>query len=120
MLVALGHRWGDPVAGLAVTLFIGRVGFEVTRDVLRHLMDGVEDGDLEAARAALATIEDLPPGRVRGRWVGRGMLLEIEVPFRSDTCLGEVRAVQGTVRTAVGAAVPAAREIVVRIADPPD
>ena len=30
--VALGQSWGDPVAGLAVTAFICRVGYEVTAD----------------------------------------------------------------------------------------
>ena len=40
--VAAGQRWGDPVAGIAVTLFICHVGYEVTTDVIHRLADGVD------------------------------------------------------------------------------
>ncbi len=40
--VALGYRWADPIAGFAVTLFILHVGWEVTSEIVHHLMDGVE------------------------------------------------------------------------------
>jgi divalent metal cation (Fe/Co/Zn/Cd) transporter len=39
--VALGAAWGDAVAGFAVTLFIIHVGWEVTGELVHHLMDGV-------------------------------------------------------------------------------
>src|SRR3984957_4620620 len=39
--VALGWSWGDPVAGIAVTIFICHVGYEVTADVMRRLGGGV-------------------------------------------------------------------------------
>jgi hypothetical protein len=42
--VALGQAWGDPVAGIAVTIFICHVGYEVTADVMRRLADGVDPG----------------------------------------------------------------------------
>jgi cation diffusion facilitator family transporter len=50
VLVALGFRLGDPIAGFAITLFIVRVGWEVTNDVVHHLMDGIDPADLELAR----------------------------------------------------------------------
>jgi cation diffusion facilitator family transporter len=50
--VALGQPWGDPVAGLAVTGFICHVGYEVTRDVLHRLADGIDPGVITAAEAA--------------------------------------------------------------------
>ena len=40
--VALGFRWGDPIAGIAVTLFICHVGYQVTGDVAHRLADGVD------------------------------------------------------------------------------
>ena len=40
--VAAGQPWGDPVAGLAVTVFICHVGYEVTSDVVHRLADGVD------------------------------------------------------------------------------
>ena len=42
ILVAAGWRWGDPIAGFAVTLFIAHVGWEVTTDMLHRLMDGID------------------------------------------------------------------------------
>ena len=47
LLVAAGQRWGDPVAGFAVTLLIVRVGVEVTRDVSHHLLDGLIHNPVE-------------------------------------------------------------------------
>lgn len=64
--VAAGQRWGDPVAGLAVTLFICHVGWEVTTDVVHRLADGVDpdltarDGDALGRRAAAAIAGSLP------------------------------------------------------------
>jgi cation diffusion facilitator family transporter len=77
-LVALGFPIGDPVAGFAVTLLILEVGLEVTRDVLHHLLDGIEPELIESVRSIAA----LTPGvaRVldaRGRWTGRSVRLEI-------------------------------------------
>lgn len=48
--VAFGYRWGDPVAGFAVTLFILHVGYEVTTEISRHLLDGVEPEHLQPPR----------------------------------------------------------------------
>ena len=40
--VALGLPWADTVAGLVGTGFICHVGYEVTKDLLPHLMDSVD------------------------------------------------------------------------------
>lgn len=48
--MALGFRLGDPIAGFVITVFIAHVGWEVTHDVVHHLMDGVEVDHVEAAR----------------------------------------------------------------------
>lgn len=61
-LVAAGYQWGDPVAGLAVTLFICHVGVEVTRDLLHRLMDGVDPEHLDAARTAAADVPGVDAG----------------------------------------------------------
>lgn len=66
-LVAAGYRWGDPVAGLAITAFICHDGYEVTRDMLARLMDGLDPADLEAAHsAAVALCRRGGRGRPRG------------------------------------------------------
>ena len=78
ILVATGRRWGDPVAGFAVTLFIVHVGYEVTKEMAHHLMDGVDPADMAAARSAALGVAGVRDVLVRGRWLGRSLLLEVE------------------------------------------
>jgi divalent metal cation (Fe/Co/Zn/Cd) transporter len=54
--VALGWSWGDPVAGIAVTVFICHVGYEVTADAMRRLADGVEPDVITRAEAAAGSV----------------------------------------------------------------
>ena len=91
-LVAAGYRWGDPVAGLAITAFICHVGYDVTRDMLARLMDGLDPADLDAAQAAAAAVPGIRSAAVRGRWTGRTLLLEVET--RLDGSLPLTRADQ--------------------------
>lgn len=84
-LVALGFPVGDPIAGFAVTLLIVGVGVEVTRDVLHHLLDGIEPELLES----IASTARRAPGveavtRARGRWTGRAVRVELDVRFAGD------------------------------------
>jgi divalent metal cation (Fe/Co/Zn/Cd) transporter len=50
--VELGFPLGDPIAGTAVTLFICHVGYEVTKDVVQRLADGVDPDVITSAEAA--------------------------------------------------------------------
>ncbi len=54
--VALGFRWGDPIAGIAVTAFICHVGYEVTADIVRRLADSVDPELLTTVETAAATV----------------------------------------------------------------
>jgi len=54
--VAAGQPWGDPVAGLAITVVICHVGYEVTADVARRLADGVDPSIITAAEAAAGSV----------------------------------------------------------------
>jgi cation diffusion facilitator family transporter len=76
--VAAGQPWGDPVAGLAVTLFICHVGAEVTADVVRRLADGVDPADLAAAEAAAGSVPGVIHAHARARWTGRTLRVEVE------------------------------------------
>jgi cation diffusion facilitator family transporter len=76
--VALGQSWGDPVAGLAVTAFIGHVGYEVTGDVLRRLADGVDPGVINRAEAIAGSVPGVVHAHARARWTGRSLRIEIE------------------------------------------
>jgi cation diffusion facilitator family transporter len=76
--VALGQRWGDPVAGIAVTLFICHVGYEVTTDVISRLADGVDPEVITAAESAAAELPGVAHAHARARWTGRILRVEVE------------------------------------------
>jgi cation diffusion facilitator family transporter len=109
--VALGYRWADPVAGAVVTLFICHVGFEVTAQVVHHLLDGVEPDDMTAARAASLRIAGVHDASVRGRWMGRSLVVEIEGEIAGDTPLDAVLEIGREVDRAVRTAVPHVRAV---------
>jgi cation diffusion facilitator family transporter len=76
--VSLGFRWGDPIAGLAVTLFICHVGYEVTADVVRRLADGVDPAVVVAAESAAGSVNGVLHAHARARWTGRILRVEVE------------------------------------------
>jgi cation diffusion facilitator family transporter len=109
--VALGYRWADPIAGAVVTLFICHVGLEVTGEVVHHLLDGVEPEDTEAARAAALGIAGVHDASVRGRWMGRSLVLEIDGVLDGALALGDALDIGHRVDLAVRAAVPHVRAV---------
>jgi cation diffusion facilitator family transporter len=111
LVVATGRRWGDPIAGFVVTLFILQVGFTVTREMLHHLMDGVDPADLRAARDAAQRVEGVRDVTVRGRWMGRSLVLEIEARLNPDISLKAAEGIGSRARSAVFDAVPSARRL---------
>ena len=76
--VAFGQPWGDPVAGLAVTAFICHVGYEVTKDVVHRLADGVDPQLIISAEAAAGSVPGIVHAHARARWTGRTLRVEIE------------------------------------------
>jgi len=76
--VAFGAPWGDPVAGLAVTAFICHVGYEVTKDVVHRLADGVDPDVITTAEAAAGSVPGVIHAHARARWTGRTLRVEIE------------------------------------------
>jgi len=76
--VALGFRWGDPIAGIAVTLFICHVGYEVTADVVHRLADGMDPAVITSAEAAAEAVDGVVHAHARARWTGRTLRVEIE------------------------------------------
>jgi cation diffusion facilitator family transporter len=109
-LVAFGYRWGDPIAGFAVTLFILHVGYEVTGVILHHLMDGVDAEEIEAARLAASEVAGEGVD-VRGRWMGRSLLIEVEVPVAADARVRDVERLGQEIEAAIFDAVPAVRRV---------
>lgn len=104
--VALGFRWGDPVAGLAVTGFICHVGWEVTRDTAHRLMDGVEPEIIERAEAVAAEVPGVLHAHARARWTGRILRIEVEGWVDADVTARDADNVGRAVADAVEAAIP--------------
>ena len=76
--VASGLPWGDPLAGLLVTAFICHVGYEVTKDVVHRLADGVDPQVIIKAEAAAGSVPGVIHAHARARWTGRTLRVEIE------------------------------------------
>jgi divalent metal cation (Fe/Co/Zn/Cd) transporter len=76
-----------------------------------RLMDGMDPADLDLAEDAATAVNGVKSATVRGRWMGRTLLLEVEA--RLDGSLPLARADQACrqVEAAVGRAVPAARQV---------
>ena len=109
--VAFGLRWADAVAGVIVTCFIAHVGWEVTGDLLAHLMDSVEPDIIATAIAAAESVPGVDHAHVRARWMGRSLLIEIEGYLPGDTTLGGGETIRQEVERTVADAVPQSRAI---------
>jgi cation diffusion facilitator family transporter len=98
--VAFGLPWGDPLAGLLVTAFICHVGYEVTKDVVHRLADGVDPEVISKAEAAAGSVPGVIHAHARARWTGRTLRIEIEgwvdpeLPAREADKLGRLVADQ--------------------------
>ena len=106
--VAAGQPWGDPVAGLAITVVICHVGYEVTADVARRLADGVDPSIITAAEAAAGSVPGVLHAHARARWTGRTLRVEIEGWVDPDLPARDADAVGRQVATALARALPEA------------
>lgn len=104
--VAAGFRLGDPIAGIAVTLFICHVGYEVTGDVVHRLADGVDPGVVTSAENAAATVDGVVHAHARARWTGRTLRVEIEGWVDPSLAVSDADALGQRVALAVAHAVP--------------
>jgi len=94
-LVGLGYPIGDPIAGLAVTVLIVHVGLEVTREVLHHLLDGIEPEFVEQVVAVARRAPGVEAvDRARGRWTGRVVRLELDLRLAEGATIDDAIATQ--------------------------
>jgi cation diffusion facilitator family transporter len=107
--VLLGARWADAVAGLAVTLFICHVGWEVTADVVHRLMDGVDPQIITTAETAAARVPRVRHAHARARWTGRTLRLEIEGWVDAATNVAEADGIGEAVAAAIARDLPEVR-----------
>ncbi len=110
-VVAAGYRWGDPIAGFAVTIFILHVGYKVTMEIVEHLMDSVAPEDLLAAESAAVAVAGVREVVARARWMGRSLIVEIEGTLKEDMSLREAEAIGHKVKHAVLNTLDKARQV---------
>jgi divalent metal cation (Fe/Co/Zn/Cd) transporter len=94
-----------------VTLFIVHVGYQVTREIVHHLMDGVDEAEMSAAREAALTVPGIDDITVRGRWMGRSLHIDVEASLPRATTLETAETIAAEVEEAVHDAVAAARQV---------
>jgi cation diffusion facilitator family transporter len=112
--VALGARWADPLAGFVVTIFIVHVGWEVTTDLVHHLMDGVDPAVIDEAEQAALAVPDVTSVRARARWTGRTLAIDLDVTLDASIELGEASHIAEAVRLSTLSRIEAARLVTVR------
>jgi divalent metal cation (Fe/Co/Zn/Cd) transporter len=61
-----------------VTCFICHVGYEVTKDVVHRLADGVDPQVIRTAEAVAGSVPGVVHAHARARWTGRTLRVELE------------------------------------------
>jgi len=104
--VAAGQPWGDPVAGLAITMVICHVGYQVTADVVHRLADGVDSSIITTAESAAGSVPGVLHAHARARWTGRTLRVEIEGWVDPDLPARDADAIGRQVATALARDLP--------------
>jgi len=112
--VGFGLPWADGVAGLVVTVFIVHVGYEITTDLVEHLMDGVDPAMLAAVQAAAEAVPSVEHAHTRARWMGRTLMVEIDGFVDPTISIGDAEAIGRAVEATVAEGVPQARTVLFR------
>jgi cation diffusion facilitator family transporter len=113
--VAAGFRLGDSIAGLAITVMICHVGYEVTTEIVSHLMDAVDPALLDEAKSGASTVPEVESVQVRGRWTGRSLRLDVRAELDPSFTLGATTSIAKAVETAVFDSVEEARVVDVQV-----
>jgi cation diffusion facilitator family transporter len=114
--VALGFPLGDAIAGLAITLMICHVGYEVTTEIVAHLMDAVDPALLDQAESGALRVPGVASIRARGRWAGRSLRLDIRAELDGSMTVGATLPIVRAIEAAVFDAVGEARVVEVQVA----
>ena len=91
-----------------MTAFICHVGWEVTKDVVHRLADGVDPEVITAAEAAAGGVSGVVHAHARARWTGRTLRLEIEGWVDPQLPVQEADAIGRQVAGATSAQLPEA------------
>ncbi len=91
---------------MAVTLFICHVGYQVTKDVVHRLADGIDPAVITAAEAAAGSVDGVIHAHARARWTGRTLRLEIEGWVDPDLTVSSADAIGPQIAQAIASQLP--------------
>jgi cation diffusion facilitator family transporter len=108
-LTALGFRWGDAAAAIAVAITIALLGLRLVRTTVETLLDRAPEGVAEQAAAAIRRV----PGvigieRIRARTVGPTHFIEAAVRVPRTYPIDRVEDIKGAAQLAVKSALDSA------------
>ncbi|MBX9245836.1 cation transporter [Actinotalea ferrariae] len=112
--VAAGFPLADPLVGLLITAMILVLLRGTLRDVVGRLMDGVDPGLIQDARAALAAapgVEEVD--RIRARWVGHHLHVDATIGTCATAPLAAAAAITRDAEQRVRAVLPNVGEVVI-------
>jgi divalent metal cation (Fe/Co/Zn/Cd) transporter len=94
---------------------ICHVGYEVTTEIISHLMDAVDPTLLDRAECGASAVAEVESVRVRGRWTGRSLRLDVRAELDPSLRLGATASIAEAVEAAVFNSVDEARVVDVQI-----
>jgi cation diffusion facilitator family transporter len=107
--VALGFRWADSLAAIAVAVFVCLAGYRLGRRTINTLMDTAPAGSAETVTQAASRVRGVVDvERVRVRPVGDKLFVETVIAVSRALPLGRVETIKTRVHDAIRAALPRA------------
>ena len=85
--VAAGFNWADPAIGVAIGGAIILILKDSAVEIWGRLMDGVEPALLEDLREAAGSVDQTEIGKLRARWTGHELRVEVEATMDDDLSL---------------------------------
>ncbi|KFL29772.1 cobalt transporter [Devosia riboflavina] len=117
--VWLGFPLADPVIGLLITAAIFGIVWQSARAVLTRMLDGVEPATTAEVHHAAAHVDGIDKvTRVRGRWIGHRLHLNIELALHDGLLLGAANSIADELRQELAEHIPGLEETIVSFVSP--
>lgn len=114
--VALGAKWADPVAGLAIAAVILYIGYDSGKPILARLVDRVDPEIIERIAREAAKVDAVcDVHSIRARWAGRALYVLMHISLPEGMSLEDAHEHGEDVRHAVLHALPQVVQVDVHI-----
>lgn len=114
--VWLGYPLLDPLAGLAITAFILWVGAQSGGEILARMMDAIDPETIQQAERLAQAVEGVRGvDRVRARWVGNEIFLDLTIYVDGERTIREGHAVAARARDELRGHLPRVTDVVIHV-----